>query len=131
MVGRVDCVVVRGGVAQPLEQVAALVLVEMLVQITFVPLHVFAVADAILDCSFLEPVSAITPMQAAKIVSELGFHHAVCPSLEYRLECPQALASQSCRSRFLFQFQYEVNQLLTAIKVVAIRCLDAPAVEHT
>lgn len=62
MVRRVVCVVVRGGVAQSLEQVAAVVLVEMLVQVTFVPLHIFAVADAILDRSFLEPASAIMPM---------------------------------------------------------------------
>ena len=43
-----------------MEQVAALVVVEMLIQVSFVPLDVFAVADPILDCLFFEPASAIT-----------------------------------------------------------------------
>ena len=62
MVGGVVLAVVRSGVAQPLEQVAAPVPVEMPVQVTFVPFHVFAVADAILDCPFLEAAFAITPV---------------------------------------------------------------------
>ena len=62
MVGCSFHVLVRGGVGQPVEQVAAPVVVEMLIQVTFVPLDVFAVADPILDCLFIEPVSAIPPM---------------------------------------------------------------------
>ncbi|MCY4558790.1 MAG: hypothetical protein OXF79_20910 [Chloroflexi bacterium] len=79
MVGLSFHVQVRSGVGQPVEQVVAPVDVEMMVQVTFVPLDVFAVADPILDCTFLEPAPAIPPKLAAKMISESGFHHAVRP----------------------------------------------------
>lgn len=62
-------VVIFGGVRQPPEQVAALIIVKMLVQITLISLHSSAIGDMTTYRRFFKM------SRVAQVIPEIGFQH--------------------------------------------------------